>query len=156
MSNAETFKKIISEIKYATIATATKDGKPWNSPVFCAVDDACNIYWSSHLESEHSKNIVANPQAFIVIYNSQAKAGEGQGAYIEATVNVLTSDKEIRAALNLLSERQGKRFSTLEKCSGNGPQRIYKAVPQNLWLNDAEQDEDGDFIKDFRIPVSLD
>ena len=38
---------------------------------------------------------------------------------------------------------------------GDGIRRVYKAVPKKAWINDA-QIEDGIFIRDYRIALSLD
>lgn len=153
--NSETARKLLKDIKYATIATADPGGKPWNTPVFCAYDAHSNIYWSSHPGSSHSQNIAASGKVFIVIYNSTAKEGEGVGLYIEATAHALTDEVEVRQGLELLGERRGEPFLHPEKFMEDGPQRIYKAVPLTCWINDADQDDDGDFIEDFRVEVAI-
>jgi len=155
MSNETTAQKILSEIKYATIATASKNGEPWNTPVFCA-HDGYDIFWSSHPDSLHSKNIANNNKVFICIYNPKAAEGEGVGLYMKATAQVLHDKGEIAHALELLGQRRGAPFKHVEKFIGDGPQRIYKAVPLQVWINDAHQDADGDFIKDFRIELNVD
>lgn len=152
MNNATTL-RLLRAIRYATIATADKQGRPWNTPVFYAHDDSC-IYWSSHPESVHSKNIAKTQQAFIVIYDSTAAEGEGVGLYLECTVAALGDAAQISAALDLLGKRRGKPFEHPEKFIGEGPQRIYKATIQKAWLNNAIKDADGDFIKDYRDEVS--
>lgn len=91
----------------------------------------------------------------MVIYNSKASAGEGLGLYIKAAVSMLTNEEEIKKALTLLGERRGYPFKYIEKFIGDGPQRIYKAEPLQLWTNDANQDEDGDFIEDFRVEINV-
>ena len=148
--NATIAQKILAGISYATIATTNTQGDPWNTPVFYA-SDGLTIYWSSHPDSVHSKNIAANGKAFIVIYNSKAGEGEGVGLYGKAIAQVVADAPETRQALGLLGKRRGKLFK-IEKYM-QGPQRIYKAELTELWINDAEQDTDGDFIKDFRIKL---
>jgi general stress protein 26 len=74
--------RILKNIRYATIATASKDGKPWNSPVAFYMDHELNIYWSSDKNSQHSQNIRANNEVFIVIYDSTVQEAEGEGVYI--------------------------------------------------------------------------
>jgi hypothetical protein len=37
---------------------------------------------------------------------------------------------------------------------GNGVRRVYKAVPEKVWMND-DIIEDGKFIKDIRVEVPL-
>lgn len=44
MKPAETAAKILRTIRYATLATVTPDGKPWNSPVAHVLDADLNIY----------------------------------------------------------------------------------------------------------------
>lgn len=148
-------KSIINQVIYATIATADRSAQPWNSPVFCAYDEQLNFYWSSHPQSQHSRNIAENNRIFMVIFNSKAGEGEGTGIYIEAVASELNGPQEIKKALSLLGERRNKPFLFPEKFIGEGPQRIYKAIPMRAWLNDADQDKDGDFIRDYRIPVEL-
>jgi nitroimidazol reductase NimA-like FMN-containing flavoprotein (pyridoxamine 5'-phosphate oxidase superfamily) len=147
-------RQVLETIQYATVATADSQGNPWNSPVLCAHDDRGRIYWSSHPDSVHSKNIQNSGKVFIVMYNSKAGEGEGLGLYIDAVAEVVVDKKEIALALELLGERRGKPFSHPEKFSDNGLQRIYRATPLKWWVNDADQDSDGDFIRDFRIEVN--
>jgi uncharacterized protein YhbP (UPF0306 family) len=53
-------KEIIELILYITIATVSKDGTPWNSPVYSAFDEDYNFYWASDQNGQHSKNIAEN------------------------------------------------------------------------------------------------
>ncbi|HEX8762936.1 MAG TPA: pyridoxamine 5'-phosphate oxidase family protein [Candidatus Saccharimonadales bacterium] len=145
---------ILETISYATIATASDNGEPWNTPVFYA-HDGFTIYWSSHPDAVHSKNIAANGKAFVAIYNSKAGKGEGTGLYIRAKARALDSEDEIRHALDLLGARRGRPFLHAEKFKGNGPQRVYVAEPLKIWTNAADRDSDGDFIRDFRISAEV-
>lgn len=153
--NVSLVKKIVSDIIYLNLATCDGDGNPWNSPLFYAFDKKLNFYWSSHPTSQHSKNIEASGKAFIVIYNSKADEGEGDGVYIKAKAQVLNEKDEVKSGLDLLGERRGKPFTTIDKFIEGGPQRIYKAVPLQVWVNDSDQDKEGDFIRDFRINVPI-
>jgi len=153
--NTSTAQQILRTIQYATIATSDEQGNPWNTPVFCAFDDDSNIYWSSHPDSVHSLNIANNHKAFIVFYSSPAGEGKGSGLYMNTDVRALENLEEIKLALTLLGERRGKPFLHIEKYIGSGTQRIYKAIPSKCWINDTDRDEDGDFIRDYRIEIEL-
>lgn len=142
--------QILEDIPYATIATVSGAGEPWNTPVFYA-HEGFTIYWSSHPESVHSKNIDGNGKAFIAIYNSKAGEGEGLGLYLKVKVRMLDDRQEIRHALDLLGTRRGRPFLHIEKFMEGGPQRIYAAEPLEIWTNNADQDSDGDFIRDYRV-----
>jgi nitroimidazol reductase NimA-like FMN-containing flavoprotein (pyridoxamine 5'-phosphate oxidase superfamily) len=150
-----TARDILTSNLYATIATVDDMGNPWNTPVFYAVDDDSNIYWSSHPESVHSLNIERNHKVFIVVYNSKAGEGEGVGVYIQASADIVEDHEAIRSALALLGARRAKPFLHMDKFLPGGPQRIYRATPLEAWINDADKDNDGDFIRDFRISVDI-
>ncbi|HTE22270.1 MAG TPA: pyridoxamine 5'-phosphate oxidase family protein [Candidatus Limnocylindria bacterium] len=91
-------KEILQKIIYATIATASKDGKPWNSPVRHTYDKDLNIYWFSDKEGHHSRNVRQNENVFIVIYDSTVPEGQGEGVYFEAKAYEVNDPEEIRHA----------------------------------------------------------
>lgn|SRR3990167_5091914 len=153
---SEKAKKIIEKILYITIATVSKDGQPWNSPVFSAYDESYNFYWNSWKENQHSKNIAENNKVFIVIYDSTVPERMGEGVYIQAKAFMITDEKEIEEARMLLSKRKSKPSSKLRSPAeflGEYPRRVYKAVPEKVWVN-GNGDINGNYI-DIRTEVSL-
>lgn len=131
-------REIIKKIIYITIATVSKDGQPWNSPVYSAYDENYNFYWASWTQNQHSKNIAENNKIFIVIYDSKAHEGTGEGVYIKAKAYVLNDEKEIERAIRYLDARVGKKKdpkTRIAQFQGNKPRRIYKAVPEKFWVN---------------------
>lgn len=152
MTNTQRAKEILKSIEYATIATANKDGKPWNSPVAWVYDHELNIYWFSDKQNQHSQNIRENEDVFIVIYDSTAPWGEGEGVYIEAKAYELTDIGEITKARRL---KKGPDYDgSPDDFLGDAIRRVYKAVPGRMWMNDAEV-KDGVFVRDYRVEVSL-
>ncbi|MGE5309450.1 MAG: pyridoxamine 5'-phosphate oxidase family protein [Sphaerimonospora mesophila] len=144
--------EILRKIRYATIATADRSGKPWNSPVAHEYDNQLNIYWFSDKENQHSRNVRENEDVFIVIYDSTVPEGDGEGVYIEAKAEELTDPNEI------LSVRQIKKGENYKgspgEFFGDAIRRVYKAVPQRVWMNDAEVKE-GVFLRDYRVNIPL-
>ena len=151
---SEKAKQIIEKILYITLATISKDGQPWNSPVYCAFDENYNFYWISWRENQHSKNIRDNNRVFIVIYDSTVSEGQGQGVYIQAKAYELNDEKNINNALKYLDGRIGKqdRHKT-SQFQGNMPRRIYKAVPEKAWVN-VDSRINGEFV-DKRVEIKL-
>jgi general stress protein 26 len=145
-------KEILETIKYATIATVTSDGKPWNSPVASVLDDDLSVYWFSDKEGQHSKNVRANGAVFIVVYDSTVPWGKGEGVYIQAKAYELNDPEEVKAVRKVMS---GSDADNWQQFLGEGVRRVYKAVPQKVWMND-DITEDGKFIKDIRVEVPLD
>jgi nitroimidazol reductase NimA-like FMN-containing flavoprotein (pyridoxamine 5'-phosphate oxidase superfamily) len=144
-------KEILQTIKYATLATVTPEGKPWNSPVASVIDDDLNIYWFSDKEGQHSKNVRANGEVFIVVYDSTVPWGQGEGVYIQARAYELNDPDEIRSARHI---KQGSDTDSPEEFMGDGIRRVYKAMPQKAWMND-DVTEGDTFIKDIRVEVPL-
>jgi general stress protein 26 len=144
--------EILRQIKYATVATASKNGKPWNSPVACVYDNQLNLYWFSDKQNQHSQNIRENEDVFIVIYDSTVPEGDGEGVYIEAKVVELDDPAEILRARKI---KKGEDYQgSPDDFLGNAVRRVYKAIPQRVWMNDAEV-KNGLFIRDYRVDVSL-
>lgn len=148
-------KEIIEKIIYITIATASREGTPWNSPVYSAFDKDYNFYWASDQNGQHSKNIAENNKVFLVIYDSTAPEGTGEGVYIQAKTHMLTEDEEIQKALGYLYQRKGQDQHKREATEflGDYPRRVYKAVPDKVWIN-SDGDINGNYI-DIRIEVNL-
>jgi uncharacterized pyridoxamine 5'-phosphate oxidase family protein len=147
----ERTKQILEKIIYATVATASKDGKPWNSPVRHIYDQDLNIYWFSDKNNQHSKNVRENEDVYIIIYDSTVPEGKGEGVYVQAKARQLEGPEEIRLARRL---KKGPDMDAPDDFMGNALRRVYKAVPEHVWMNDAEV-KDGVFVRDYRIEVPL-
>lgn len=144
--------EILRKIRYATIATANEDGKPWNSPVAHEYDNQLNVYWFSDKQNQHSQNVRANEDVFIVIYDSTVPEGDGEGVYIEAKAVELSDPEEI---LRVRKIKKGEDYiGKPNDFIGDAIRRVYKAVPQSIWMNDAEV-QDGVFIRDYRVDIDL-
>jgi general stress protein 26 len=60
---------VLRTVEYATIATVSAQGRPWNTPVYFA-RQGNSLYWTSRSDAEHSTNLRRSSDAFIVIYDS--------------------------------------------------------------------------------------
>lgn len=153
---AQRAKEIIQKILYITIATVNNTGQPWNSPVYSAFDEDYNFYWASDVNNQHSENIAQNNKIFLVIFDSTAKEGTGEGVYILAKAHQLTAEDEIRKALSYLDGRVGKTKDPVTRVfefMGDMPRRVYKAVPEKVWMN-ADGEVNGHYV-DKRIEIDL-
>lgn len=146
-------KEIIARIQYITIATVTEDGKPWNSPVYCAFDEHYAFYWASWERNVHSQNIIRSGNVFLVIYDSTVPAGTGKGVYMDASARVLSDREEILHATNYLYAREGKIPRKPEEFMPPYPRRIFAAVPKRVWVN-ADAKSQGNFV-DARTEITL-
>lgn len=142
----ELIKKIIDFTPYVVIATADKEGKPWNSPVTAAITKDFIVYWSSLLNAQHSKNIAGNPQVFAVICNTEIK----RALYIQATASIVNDVEEVALANKLIHDRINQPPSSSSYLDSE-PKRIYKAAPNKVWRNEMGM-KDGVF-RDWKIEV---
>lgn len=153
MSKADLAKQIIEKIPYITLATVDEKGMPWNAPVFAAYDKDYNFYWGTHVDSQKARNIKKNENVFITIYDSTVTPGDGTGVYIKAVAKELTDPQEITFAHKLIWDRHVVPYWKLEEVQGTAPIRLYKAIPEKVWMN-GEGEKDGHYI-DTRVEIQL-
>lgn len=131
----EKAKQVLTKILYITIATASKNGVPWNSPVYSAFDHHYNFFWVSASQSRHSTNIRENNNIALVTYDSTVPEGTGFGVYIQGKAYELTDEQEIVHGLQCVFGRVGKNPPPIKDCLDPSPLRVYKAVPEKFWVN---------------------
>ena len=139
------------------MATVNQDGSPHNSPLVFLHDKAfTHVYWGSHPDSQHSKNILRTGQLFVVIYDSfEAKPG----LYIRAENGHIVEGDELQTALaihNVIRKHIGKKEITLSYYMGSSPQRMWSANITNMWINGVERDNNGFMVRDFKIEIKRD
>ncbi len=72
-------KDIVGKILYITLATSTKNGIPWNSPLCTAFDKDYNFYWTPDWNGQHSKNSTENDNIFWLLMIQQHLKGREKG-----------------------------------------------------------------------------
>ena len=146
-------REVLHDVLYITIATVSTDGRPWNSPVYAAYTPDYTFFWASDATSRHSRNIAANPNVALVIYDSTVPQGQGEGVYLEATAEALENPADVLAGLTLLDSRVGRPLRPVEQFLAPFRRRIYRAVPTAMWMND-DGEQDGEW-SNFRVAVPL-
>ncbi len=149
--------EIIKEILYITIASVSEDGQPWNTPVYSAFDKDLNFYWFSDKHSQHSQNVRSNNKVLLVIYKSTVREVTVEGVYIKSRVSELNAPEEILIAKAVLDERVGKeKERNANNYMGDAVLRGYKATAVQVWMNDDDKDDNGNYVRDIRIEVPID
>ena len=113
-----------------TIATVCADGSPWNTPVAPTPSNDLVFRWGSNEESIHSQNIRKEKRVFVVVYDSRAPEGTGEGVYMKGVAEELAEYE--------------------------GTLKMYHFIPEKIWINDEEKNDDGSFKKDIRIELNVD
>lgn len=137
---------ILDAIDYISVATVSEDGQPWNTPVAAFhFDNDYALYWASWQNNQHSKNIRENGKTFVVIYDSTPSDSKpSSGVYMQGTTSEITDAQEaMQAALVFKDDpynpSDGKQYL------GDYPRRIYKFIPENIWMND-DDEVNGNFV----------
>jgi uncharacterized protein YhbP (UPF0306 family) len=142
---------IIDTNLYMVLGTADENGRPWASPVYYAVTEYRRFFWVSSPDARHSRNISLRPRIGIVIFNSQAPIGEGQGVYMSAEATEV-GNGDLDYGLEVYSRRtraHGGREWTADDVRGPTGIRFYRATALEHFV----LAKDG--RPDYRIPVNL-
>jgi hypothetical protein len=132
-------KQLIQRLNYLTLATSSREGQPWNSPVFGAYDDNGIFYWGSRIDAQHSQNIVENSRGFIVVYDSTIAPGHGEAVYAQVVCKELMKS-EINQAIKLLHAKLGDVYMNPADVQGTASRRLYKATTIHAWIKDPKRD----------------
>ncbi len=127
--------EVIKSVRYINLATVSGDGKPWNTPVYCAYNDSPHFYWLSWKENKHSVNIEQNPNVFATLYDSSVPEGTGFGAYFEGTAHKIEKIPELMDALVCVYSRSQKKVKATKLFLTSYPRRAYAFVPTRAWVN---------------------
>ena len=148
---ATVVREIINANMYMVLGTADESGGPWVSPVYYASAGFTEFYWVSSPEVRHSRNIAVRSRISIVIFNSQAVIGTGQGVYMSATAEQLIGS-DLDRGIELFSRTSlghGGHEWKREDAQPPAPYRLYRAIALEHWILDPVN------TPDHRIPVTL-
>jgi nitroimidazol reductase NimA-like FMN-containing flavoprotein (pyridoxamine 5'-phosphate oxidase superfamily) len=131
-----TARAIIDASLYLVLATADSTGRPWSSPVYFAHDGYAEFLWVSAPDAAHSRNIAARPQIGIVIFDSHAPIGTGQGVYMSAVAAQAGGDDLMRG-IETFSRRSlahGGAEWTVKHVQAESGLRLYRATAESYWI----------------------
>ena len=142
---------IIDSNMYMVLGTADQSAQPWVSPVYYASAQYREFYWVSSPDVRHSRNIAMRPRISIVIFDSQAASGTGQGVYMSALAKQL-SGADLDQGLDIYSRtslRHGGHEWKPEDVGESTLYRLYRATALEHWVRDPDNPPD------HRIPVTV-
>jgi len=149
---ADLARRILDDQLYLVLATADGDGRPWSSPVYYAHATPSELFWVSSPEVTHSRNLVGRPEVGIVVFDTSAPIGTGQGVYMTATAAQVTDDDEIARGIDVFSRRSrshGGAAWTAADVTPDADLRLYRAIADAHFI----LAKDG--TPDHRIPIDL-
>lgn len=146
--------QLLKTVRHAAMATVNADGTPHNTPFLFMRDETLeHMYWGSHPESEHSKNVMRTGQLFVVLYD----ALERGGLYLKAVDAQPLAGEELKKALKIYNDLRLARQQDplpLSYYTGGSPQRLWSAKIVQYWVNGTKRGEDGHIVQDIRTEIS--
>jgi Pyridoxamine 5'-phosphate oxidase len=125
---AEMARQVIDRNWYLVLGTSGPDGRPRLSPLYYTHVDYRDFYWVSSPTARHSTNLADRPDVSIVIFDSTAPVGKGQGVYVRADASVVTDqDLPQRCAEAFARVGPGARRLEPHQLSGDALLRLYRA-----------------------------
>lgn len=153
---AEKAKNLLKNIRHFALATVNEDGTPHNTPLFCIFsEDLSKIYWGSHPDSLHSKNIERTHEGFLVIFDS-ITPGLG-GLYLTLKNAHCVTGLELPEALsvhNAKREQQGKEPLDISYYQAPSVQKMWVADVTKIEIYGAARDSEGHIYKEGRLEIS--
>lgn len=147
-------KELLSTVRHASMATVNEDESPLNTPYLFMINQALTkLYWGSHPDSLHSKNVMRTGQLFVVLYDAQ-KPG---GLYIRADNGHIAKGVELDEALaihNAVRKKEDKEPLEKSYYIGESPQRMWCADINHFWIIASEKDANGLLIKESREEIT--
>ena len=144
--------EILATVRYVNVSTVDEKGQPWSAPVWYVFDQELNIYWWSSVHSQHSKNISQNSAVYLTIFDSTLPEGDGLGVYMRAKADEVPM-RDLEKAMRLFNASTAAFKLDHLNCTAAAPTRMYKATPEQIWMNDGET-KNG-FYQDFRTEIAL-
>jgi hypothetical protein len=152
VSAAQIAADLIEVSRYLVLATADETGRPWSSPVYFAHVGCTEFFWVSSPEVTHSRNIAVRPEVGIVVFDSQAEIGTGQGVYMAAVAELVEGGAETARGIEAFSRRSvqhGGHAWTSDDVRPGAELRLYRATADAHWI----LAKDGK--PDHRVPAPL-
>jgi hypothetical protein len=142
-------RRIIDENLYMVLGTADGSGRPWATPVYYASSGYREFFWVSSPDATHSRNIAVRPEVGIVIFDSRAPIGTGQGVYMTAAAEE-AAGPDVERGVQIFSRRSlqhGGQPWTVDDVRREI--RLYRAVASghSMLAKDGRPDH--------RVPVEL-
>jgi len=144
-------KQTLERIRNAALATAATDGRPWNSPLYVALDEHLTFYWASRRDAVHSRNIAANPEVLLVVFDSVTDDHTGHAVYVRGKAVEINDEATLTHALECMARRKQEPSKAAADFLPPHERRMYKVEPETIWTNVVEI-RDGHYV-DGRIEL---
>jgi nitroimidazol reductase NimA-like FMN-containing flavoprotein (pyridoxamine 5'-phosphate oxidase superfamily) len=147
---------VIATNRYFVLGTAHPDGHPRVSPVYFNHHEHRSFYWVSSPDSQHSRNLAADPRVNAVVFDSSTPPPENRAVYLTGTaVEVPEPDLDLEIPRAFAQVDKGGRAFTVDELSGEGDLRLYRLDVHNAEVHARGGHPQWGLGIDTRLPVTL-
>ena len=120
-------REVIAANRYFVLGTAHPDGHPRVSPVYFNHHEHRSFYWVSSPDSQHSRNVAADPRVSAVVFDSTTPPSGNRAGYLTGTAaEVLEADLDEEIPRGFAQTDEGGRAFSRAELSGDGDLRLYR------------------------------
>lgn len=83
---------LLAETCTLTLATVDPDGTPRATPLFFAIGEGLDLYFLSRPDSQHSRNVLRNPQVAVALYPEVEAWTEIRGLQMKGRIDQLPGE----------------------------------------------------------------
>ena len=147
--------RVFKRNRFCVIATASRDGAPWLSPVFYNYGPDYTVVWESARDARHSLLLAENPRVALFVKDEGAK-GPANDLYVEATARPVPAEG-LAQALDVWQEgphgHSDRSPRSVEDYAADKPLGLYEASIDKLYV--LKQTRMGGYEVDVREEVDL-
>ena len=117
---------VLDAVRYVVLGTIDEDGRTRTSPVYFTPHRYEDLYWVSHRETHHSRNLHRDARLGAVVFDSSRPPGETTAVYVTGAAREIP-DGELEWHLPVAFDpetRGGRRFRP-EEVTGRADLRLW-------------------------------
>ena len=147
---------VIAANRYFVLGTSHPGGHPRVSPVYFNHHEHRAFYWVSAPNSQHSRNLAADPRLNAVVFDSSVPPPETRAVYLTGTAaEVSEADLSEEVPRAFLQVRAPAHEMSVEELSGDGDLRLYRLDVQTAEVHARGGHPRWGMGIDTRLPVTL-
>ena len=150
------FVKLLESVRHVALATVNEGGTPHNTPLFFIYNaNFSKMYWGSHPNSLHSRNITRTSEGYAVVYDSK-EYGQG-GLYLTLKNAHKVTKEELPEAVKVHNDtrtRWGKDPLGMKYYQEPDGLRMYVADITIIEKYGMVRDTEGRVSEETRIEIS--
>jgi nitroimidazol reductase NimA-like FMN-containing flavoprotein (pyridoxamine 5'-phosphate oxidase superfamily) len=120
-------REVLDGIRYMVLGTVDPDGRPRTSPVYFTPHRYQDLYWVSHPDTHHTRNLERDDRLAVVVFDSTVPPIETRAVYAEGRAREVP-EAELAEHLPVAFDpdrRGGRRFT---------PEELVDSADVRLWV----------------------